>query len=326
MSMPSGDANATRRSFLGMLAPAALRAQEPIPIGFFGPADAAHARGGSVYMGLALAMEDANRAGGYQGRPFRLISRWSDDPWRGGAAAAVRLVFDDRVCALIGGIDGATTHLAEQVIAKALVPLIDPASTDQTVNHAGVPWIFSLAPADPAIAACLVEVVRDSPFTLVAGTDHDSRNLAAEVIRAARRRRVFPALRIDIAPGTRRLPQGQDVEGACVLIAPPGETAAIAGALPGNALIAAGPSARSRICSACPGLVSPALRRPDAGLSARLFDRFRQQPDDFSLLAYDAARSLIEAVQASGPDRALIRQELAARFGPNGRKEQKVAL
>ncbi|MBI5083636.1 MAG: ABC transporter substrate-binding protein [Acidobacteria bacterium] len=322
--MPSGGSNATRRSFLAMLAPAALRAQEPVDIGFFGPADPAHARGGAVYMGVALCVEDANRTGGYHGRSFRVVSRWTDDPWRGGATAAVKLVFDDRVCALIGGIDGATTHLAEQVIAKALVPLVDPAGTDQTVNHAGVPWIFSLAPGDPAIADCLVEAINGRPFTLVAGTDHDSRNLAAEVMKAVRRRGRVPALRIDVAPGTRRLQQ--EVEDACILIAPPEETAAIARALPERTLIAAGPSARSRVCAACPRLVSPPLRRPDPTLSARLSERFRRQPDDFSLLAYDAARSLIEAIQASGPDRALIRQELAARFGPNGRKEQKVTL
>lgn len=48
-------------------------------------------------MGAALAFEDANKNGGYKSKPFRLVPRWSDDPWRGGAAAVAKLVFTDNM-------------------------------------------------------------------------------------------------------------------------------------------------------------------------------------------------------------------------------------
>ena len=77
-----------------------------VRIGFFGPADASHPEGGAIWQGAARAIEEANRAGGYRGLPYRLVSRWSDNPWRAGAAHVVRMAYEDRVWAIIGGIDG----------------------------------------------------------------------------------------------------------------------------------------------------------------------------------------------------------------------------
>ena len=67
----------------------------------------------------------------------------------------VEMAYNDRVWAIIGSIDGVATHVAEQVVTKALLPLIDPGSTDRTVNAAMVPWMFSCLPGDPAIADAL---------------------------------------------------------------------------------------------------------------------------------------------------------------------------
>ncbi len=76
--------------------------------------------------GPRLPSRRSNAAGGIGGRPLRLVARWADDPWRGGAANASRLVYEDGVLALIGSIDGAATHLAEQVVVKTRLPLAEP--------------------------------------------------------------------------------------------------------------------------------------------------------------------------------------------------------
>jgi hypothetical protein len=283
-----------------------------VPVGFFGPEDAAHELGGSIYMGLALALEEANAAGGYQGKPFRLISRWSDNPWRSGASAVVKLAYVDRVCAIFGGIDGATTHLAEQVVAKALLPLIDPASWDESVNHANVPWMFSCAPGGVKLARRMLGLMGGAEFTLVAGTDHDSRYLAGEVLKAAGGR---VKRRVDVAAGAKEL--GQAVDGPVMLVAGALETRALAGTLAGNRVVA-GPCGRSRLCRGL-GLESPELHAADAGLTSRLEKRFSQAADDFSLLAYDAGRLAVQAVREAGMNRALIRDRLAVHFGPRGR-------
>ena len=293
-----------------------------IPIGFFGPDDPAHPQGGAIYMGAALAFEDANARGGYKNKPFRLVARWSDDPWRGGASAVAKLVFIDRVWAVLGGIDGATTHLAEQVIVKARLPLVDPASTDQTVNQVNVPWMFSLAPGDPEIARFLAARLGHSPFVLFATTDHDSRNLATELLKTG----VHPAFRHDIAPGTASVPDAPPEAAFAVILAPPRETQLILAALPPGIHALGGPSARARSFSAARLIQAPTLRQPDPALLARLAQRFQQPADDFSLLAYDAATLLVQAVRDAGLNKALIRDRLAIHFGPRGRQLHEVLL
>lgn len=139
-----------------------------ILIGYFGPTSEA---GGSprqspisdfkfsadMWCAACLAVEQANETGGYRNKPFRLVSAWSDNPWGAGVKELTRLVFEDRVWAIVGGIDGPTTHLAEQVAVKAGVPLLNPVSTDKTVNLVNVPWIFSCMPQDHIQARALVE-------------------------------------------------------------------------------------------------------------------------------------------------------------------------
>ena len=119
-----------------------------VRIGYFGPADGSDPDGGQMWQGASLAMEEANSQGGYRGLPFRLIAAWAGSPWAGGVANLVRVVYNDGVWAIIGGIDGATTHLAEQVVAKAQLTLINPVATDRSIHEAGVPWMFSCAPGE----------------------------------------------------------------------------------------------------------------------------------------------------------------------------------
>ena len=102
-----------------------------------------------MWCAASLAVEQANEAGGYRGLPFRLMPAWSDNPWGSGVKELTRLVFEDKIWAIVGGADGPTTHLAEQVAVKAGLPLINPVSTDKTVNLTNVPWIFSCTPQDP---------------------------------------------------------------------------------------------------------------------------------------------------------------------------------
>jgi ABC-type branched-subunit amino acid transport system substrate-binding protein len=168
---------------------AELGAESPpeIRIGLFAPAGETDPVGRSMLRGATVAVDRENRVGGIDGVRLRLVRRWDPDPWRGGAREVVRLVFEDRVVALIGGPDGVSTHVAQQVATKALLPLISPVSSDPSLTHTRVPWIFRLPPDDATQARVLVEdgvVGRDlRRIGLVTGTDHDSRAAAAELIR-----------------------------------------------------------------------------------------------------------------------------------------------
>ena len=100
-----------------------------------------------------MAVEEANASGGFEGAPYRLIPAWSQNPWEAAVRQLADIVFQRRVWVIVGGADSATTHLAEQIVAKAHVPLVSPISTDKTVNLANVPWTFSMATGRPSARA-----------------------------------------------------------------------------------------------------------------------------------------------------------------------------
>jgi len=155
------------------LSPASLN---EIRIGLFGPDS------GDAYNGATLAIEQLNAAGGFQGTPFRLVERWSDSPWIGGAREMVRLVYDDSVWAVLGAVDGIAAHIAEQVVTKAWTPLVVPVSGDPTLTYIRIPWIFRLPPDDETQAGVLVrDGVLARSFTnvgLITSSDHDGRTFA----------------------------------------------------------------------------------------------------------------------------------------------------
>jgi len=176
-----------------------------VRIGFFGPNDPSHAEGGGIWLGVNLALEEANAEGGYRGLPFRVIQGWADSPWSNGAGLVVRMAYVDRVWAIIGGIDGPSTHLAETVIAKAQLTLMSPGSTDKTVNLANVPWMFSAVPGDhvlaPILGRRLLQEIGAGTFVVIASNHHDSHVFLAELEQYLATARRLPALRYTLDAG-----------------------------------------------------------------------------------------------------------------------------
>ena len=130
-----------------------------VVLGWFGPGDPDHPEFGDFWRGAVLALEEENAGGGYRGRPFRLQPVWSESPWAAGIIDLTRLVVGGGVWAVLGGVDGTTTHLAVQIALKAHVLLLSPGSTDATTDHANVPWLFSLPPSDERIAPVLADAL-----------------------------------------------------------------------------------------------------------------------------------------------------------------------
>ena len=175
-----------------------------VRIGYFGPDDPAHPEAGDLWCAAVLAIEQANQQGGYQGKPFRLVARWSDNPWTGGAAQVTQMVYADGVWAIVGGIDSASTHLAEQVTTKARLPLVCASNSDRTTNSAIVPWMFSLLPGNqlqaPGLVAELARRVGRKPFVVIAGEDHDSRSFLAELNRSLAKHGLAPQFQFVYRP------------------------------------------------------------------------------------------------------------------------------
>ncbi len=116
-----------------------------IRIGFIGPiyAHPDQALGNRMFNGATLAAEEANAAGGYGGKPFKLMVHNDSAVWGAASNEIVKMVYDEKVWAMFGSISGDTTHIALRVTLKAETPLINSASTDPTIPETIIPWYFT---------------------------------------------------------------------------------------------------------------------------------------------------------------------------------------
>ena len=133
-----------------------------IRIGFLGPLydHPDQVFGNRMLNGATMAIDEANAAGGYGGKPFRLVTHNDYDNWQmsgtavagasrdsaiWGAAAndAVRMIYEDKVWAMFGSISSESTHIALRLTLKAETPLINSASTDPTIPETIIPWYFT---------------------------------------------------------------------------------------------------------------------------------------------------------------------------------------
>jgi ABC-type branched-subunit amino acid transport system substrate-binding protein len=277
-----------------------------------------------------MAIKDANQEGGHLGIPFRLVPAWTENPWGTGIAQVARMVYSDDVWAIIGSIDGASTHLVEQVAAKARVTVVNPAATDKTVNLANVPWMFSCLPGDhhlaPILARELAARVKEEAITLVSSTDHDARVFSQELEAAmARRGRGFDFhLHVDESTSeltsiARRIVQTQSK--GVVIAAGPRTSARLLISLRESSYRGAvfgGPSMARRAFAEIAGpwgegAVFPLLaaRALSGSFGDRFSRRFGRTPDYASTQTYDATRLLIHAIRQAGLNRARIRDAQA---------------
>ena len=297
-----------------------------VRIGYFGPDDPAHLEAGDLWCAAVLAIEQANRQGGYQGKPFRLVARWSDNPWTGGAAHVTQMVYADGVWALVGGIDSASTHLAEQVTTKSRLPLLCASNTDRTANSAIVPWMFSLLPGDqlqaPVLSTELARRIGQTPFVVIAGEDHDSRSFLAELKRCFTRDGIAPQFQFvyrpteaDNAGWVRRTLESKP--SLVLLVTDAGGSARLVRGLRAACFqgeIFGGPAmGRRRFLEeagpAAEGVILPLVAEPGekwSALDAILEKRFQRRLDFAAAGTYDAVQLLVAAVRQAGLNRARI--------------------
>lgn len=314
-----------------------------VKIGYFGPSAPGHPLGGDIWMALQLATEEANSSGGYRNMPFRLLSSWSENPWGSGVSQLTRLVYTDKVWALIGGIDGPSTHLAEQITTKGLLALLSPVSTDKSVSQAFVPWAFSLLPSDQKQAPKLCEAIREAlkaeqgPLVILSATDHDSQLAVLEF------KTVLARQGASIARHMQFRPVSEDRTGIVRTIAAsdPRVVLLVADALESaymvRALRAAGSEARvfgsstmgrtaflEAAGKTAEGIVFPLVYESSPAreeFSRKFLSRFQAAPDYAACQAYDAMHLLVRAIRKAGLNRVRIRdalRELSGWEGCNG--------
>ncbi|MCP4896210.1 MAG: amino acid ABC transporter substrate-binding protein [bacterium] len=286
----------------------------------------------AMNQGAQLAVEHANSDGGVNGVPVRLVQRWADNPWSAGAREVVRLVYEDQVRALVGSVDSASTHIAEQVATKARIPLVSPLATDPSLTQARIPWIFRLPPDDDRQADILVEQgIQRFSFSrpaLVTGTDHQGRVASEALLKALKQHGRPPRLHLTVPVESNSIEAivARLVEvdpDAVVLHLPPQLAKNLLAAfalratdcvvfLPWIAGLNANEVAEAsgfEILTLIP--LEEAASPIDRRMRNDYHDRWGLVASPTAVLAYDAVTLIVNALRQSGPDRVDLRDAIA---------------
>jgi ABC-type branched-subunit amino acid transport system substrate-binding protein len=299
-----------------------------VRIGLTGPGKTVD--GLHLQYGAALAIEDANRRGGYRGVPYEVIFRPDDGPWGTAAKQVVQLTYEDDVWAILGSLDGQHAHLAELIAAKAWIPVVTPWASDRTVDYANVPWVFRCAPDDGRQALALIRHASQQGYkhTIVLSEgDRESRTGWERLRDAARWERHHFTLHIEYDPynPTAILPRLERVtadafiiwgkaQGALSLIRDIRKLGITAPVL-GPILLATPEFANGAHELGDIVVVAPYHLNEDSSERRAFYERYMDKtgmpPSPVALYAYDATRLIQAAIENAGLNRARIRDELA---------------
>jgi branched-chain amino acid transport system substrate-binding protein len=306
-----------------------------VRIGFIGPLEnhPDAALGKRMLNGAQLAVDEANAAGGYGGKPFKLMLHNDSAIWGASSNEVVKMVYDDKDWAMFGSISGDTTHIALRASLRAEIPIVNSASTDPTIVETTIPWYFSvlqddrtqnytlarLIYSDLGLKRVAILRVNDRYGRFGVGKFRDaSRRLGHPVVIEqkfmqydtdfTRQLKVISDSRVDgivlwtdqpqaamILRQMRELGMKQRVFGSHRTL--------------GSELVKqAGPAAE--------GFQAVYPYNPDSkdpawlAFQARYEAKYHEQPEQFSALAYDQMQILLRAICEAGLNRAMIRDAL----------------
>jgi ABC-type branched-subunit amino acid transport system substrate-binding protein len=325
---------------------------DSVKIGVLGPImqTVSVATGGASHeeaLGIAMlracrqAIEEANARGGYLKRkiPFELCVRNDNALWGASGSEVIHLAYKDNVWAIIGGIDGANTHIAIRVSLKIEIPWMTPGDLDPTYIETNIPWVMRCIGDDRQQNYLLVDYLfRKMNYQRVAILRSSNRygRFGVREIRDGARRLNRPiviemAHKVGATDFTMQLDRteasrpeaivywGDAEDGAHVLnaIRARGWTQPVVfcdRAVTDEFVRIAGANAEGVLCT-YPW--NPERKDPKLDAFKEAFkNRWGAEPDTYAAHAYDGANMLIWAIQTAGLNRAKIRDVLAYRAEP----------
>ena len=306
-----------------------------VRIGFIGPLEnhPDAALGKRMLNGAQLAVDEANAAGGYGGKPFKLMLHNDSAIWGASSNEVVKMVYEDQDWAIFGSISGDTTHIALRASLRAEIPIVNSASTDPTIPETLIPWYFTDIQDDRTQGYTLARHIYTElglkRIALLRVNDRYGRFGVVKFRDASRRlghpvviEQKFVPYETDF---TRQLQVIQEsrVDGI-VLWADQPQAASILKQMRemsmkqpvfgshrtlGDELVAlAGPAAEGfqAVYPYDPNSADPAW----LAFKARYQARYHEYPDHWSALAYDQMQILLQAICKAGLNRAMIRDAL----------------
>src|SRR6266513_2975023 len=103
--------------------------------------------GQSSHKGLVLAIEQVNNSGGLLGKKIKLITEDDQSNQDQANAAVQKLISRDKVVAILGEVASSRSLAGGSVCQKYKIPMLSPASTNNTVTEIG-DYIFRICFTD----------------------------------------------------------------------------------------------------------------------------------------------------------------------------------
>lgn len=305
-----------------------------VRLGFLGPLEGTVLMnlGQQMLQGTQLAIEEANKKGGYKGIPFTLMIHNDAGLW-GAAANEIVKMDDEKVWGWIGSIDDIVSHVAIRATLKLEIPNINTGDPDPTFTETNIPWVIRVIPDDRQSCYALTDQIfnkdKHSRVAVIRANNRYGRAGTLHFTRSATRVG-FPLIieerfsdgETDFSTQLGRIKKTNP--DAILIWGNAKESALILQQI--RALGMNQPVyASDRVVSdefmsiagkLADGIITTCQYNPD-GNNPRLqafresyFKRFGMQPDVIAAHSYDGMNILIEAIRKVGLNRALIRDVL----------------
>jgi len=300
-----------------------------IKIGFLAPLTGSRQDEGKALLEAAqLAIEDEAASRSPEGRRVSIVPRDQSGPWGRASNEIVHLVYEDQAVAIVTSLDGGSAHLAEQVGNKVGIPIVT-LSTDPTTTQINLPWIFRLGTTDTQQAHAFAQDIyvarKLKQVILITENGHDGRVGGEEFQKAAHVLNARPVIQLGIDPADwnpdSAVRQITAQKPEALVFWTGHETAAglvprFRKALPTVPVYLCHEAAQGRFDRDQENIwiVTPILAGSPLceGFERRYRARTGTIPALAATQAYDAVRLLATALRRSGPNRARLRDALAA--------------
>jgi branched-chain amino acid transport system substrate-binding protein len=302
-----------------------------VRIGFLGPLEGSPMvpQGKQMLQGATLAVEEANKKGGYHGIPFVIMPHNDAGLW-GAAANEVVKMDDEKVWAFLGSIDDIVSHVALRAALKLEIFMVCTGDPDPTFSETNIPWQIRIITDDRASGYALLNYIHEKMgherIAVIRANNRYGRVGIKEYSDASVRighpiviEERFMDGDTDFKSQLERIKKtspdailmwGNAKESALILqqIRAMGLKQPVYGSdrvVNPEFLKIAGPLAEGIVatCQYNPDADNPKLK----AFKASYIKRFGQEPDVFAAHAYDGMNIIIDAIFKAGLNRVLIR-------------------
>ena len=305
-----------------------------VRIGFLGPLEGSILAnlGKQMLQGSEMALEEANKKGGYNGIPFKLMIHNDAGLW-GAAANEIVKMDDEKVWAWLGSIDDIVSHVAIRTTLKLEIPMICTGDPDPTFTETNIPWVVRNIPDDRQASYVMVERIykydKHSRVAVIRANNRYGRVGTLHFNRSATRIGFPVVIEERFSDGetdfTTQLERIRKTSPDAVIIWGNARESALILKQIRDLGMNQPVYASDRIVSSdflnlagnlAEGMVTTCQYNPEAddpklkAFKANYEKRYGQEPDVFAAHAYDGMNMLIEAIRKVGLNRVLIRDVL----------------